>query len=205
MHSELKILGAGGHGAVVFDAASALGRSLRIYDDNPDRSGSMLLGETVDSPQRQDFKDQHWHVAIGTNLVRRDRAAKLIACGALLDSVAHMASIYSQSARLGEGCFLAAGSVLGPRSTVGMGVIVNHGAVVDHDCSVGDFVHVAPGAVLGGGCEVGADSLIGSNATLLPGVRVGAGATIGAGAVVTRDVRESSVVVGNPARLYRRD
>jgi acetyltransferase-like isoleucine patch superfamily enzyme len=44
---------------------------------------------------------------------------------------------------------------------------------------------------------------IGSGATILGGVRIGRQALVGAGAVVTRDVPESAVVVGVPARAVR--
>ena len=44
---------------------------------------------------------------------------------------------------------------------------------------------------------------IGANATLLPDVVIGRNALVGAGAVVTKDVPDSKVVVGNPARIIR--
>ena len=44
---------------------------------------------------------------------------------------------------------------------------------------------------------------IGTNATILP-VTICDKAVIGAGAVVTKDITESGVYVGNPARLLRR-
>jgi maltose O-acetyltransferase len=44
---------------------------------------------------------------------------------------------------------------------------------------------------------------IGGNAILLPGVTIGEKSVVGAGAVVTRDVPDSVVVAGNPARVIR--
>ena len=41
---------------------------------------------------------------------------------------------------------------------------------------------------------------IGANCTILPAVNIGAHAMIGAGTVVVREVRERTVVVGNPGR-----
>ncbi|MBQ2069960.1 MAG: sugar O-acetyltransferase, partial [Bacilli bacterium] len=38
---------------------------------------------------------------------------------------------------------------------------------------------------------------------ILPGVTIGNKAVIGAGSVVTKDVPESCVVAGNPARIIR--
>lgn len=44
---------------------------------------------------------------------------------------------------------------------------------------------------------------IGGGAVILPGITVGENAIVGAGSVVTKDVEESSIVVGNPATLLR--
>jgi acetyltransferase-like isoleucine patch superfamily enzyme len=50
---------------------------------------------------------------------------------------------------------------------------------------------------------IGARVSIGSNATILP-VRISDDVVIGAGAVVTRDISETGIYAGNPARLLRR-
>jgi acetyltransferase-like isoleucine patch superfamily enzyme len=44
---------------------------------------------------------------------------------------------------------------------------------------------------------------IGHNATILKGITVGRGAIVAAGAVVTDDIRELTIVAGNPARTVR--
>ncbi|MBI3999922.1 MAG: N-acetyltransferase [Candidatus Omnitrophica bacterium] len=46
---------------------------------------------------------------------------------------------------------------------------------------------------------------IGSGAVILCGVTIGENAVVGAGSVVTKEVPRNSVVVGNPARILRRD
>jgi len=51
--------------------------------------------------------------------------------------------------------------------------------------------------------KIGSRVSIGTNATVLP-VTICDSAVIGAGAVVTKDIVESGVYVGNPARLLRR-
>jgi acetyltransferase-like isoleucine patch superfamily enzyme len=43
-------------------------------------------------------------------------------------------------------------------------------------------------------------AVIGSGAVILGGIVIGENAVVGAGAVVTKDVAQSEVVVGNPAR-----
>lgn len=44
---------------------------------------------------------------------------------------------------------------------------------------------------------------IGSGAVILAGITIGEGALVGAGAVVAKDVPPSTIVAGNPARVFR--
>jgi len=46
-------------------------------------------------------------------------------------------------------------------------------------------------------------SWIGANSIILAGVTIGKNAVIGAGSIVTKDVKESTVVVGNPAKVIK--
>ena len=50
---------------------------------------------------------------------------------------------------------------------------------------------------------IGNDVWIGGNATICPGVTVGDGAVIAAGSVVTKDVKQNTLVGGNPAKLIK--
>lgn len=52
--------------------------------------------------------------------------------------------------------------------------------------------------------RIGAGSWLGHGAIILPGVTIGAHVVVGAGSVVTSDLPDSSVAVGNPARIVRR-
>jgi acetyltransferase-like isoleucine patch superfamily enzyme len=52
---------------------------------------------------------------------------------------------------------------------------------------------------------VRAGASIGSGATILSNVEIGENAIVGAASVVTRDVPPNAVVVGNPARVLRRN
>lgn len=47
------------------------------------------------------------------------------------------------------------------------------------------------------------DVWIGANVIVLPGIRIGKGSVIGAGSVVTKDIKENSLVYGNPAKVIR--
>lgn len=199
----LLILGAGGHGRVVADAALAQGRwaRVRVTDRDAARVGEELLPGLRVEPLAQALAGStEIHVAIGAAAARQREAR---ASGLPLATVVHPHASVSPYAALGEGTFVAARAVVAPGARLGACVIVNHGAVVDHDVQVGEFTHVAPLAALGGAVRVGQRVLVGAGATLLPGLRVGDDVVIGAGAVVREPLEAPGVYAGVPARRVR--
>ncbi len=202
--AELLILGAGGHGRVVADAALASGAWSRVSacDRNPARSAGKLLSGVplvaIDAPGLGSYM---LHVAIGNAGNREKETA------ATSDrqhaTVVHPYASVSSHASMVAGCFIAAQAVVAPGALIGRAVIINHGAVVDHDVVVGEFSHIAPGAVLGGGVQVGRRVLVGAGATVLPGIRIADDVTIGAGAVVADPIEQAGVYAGVPARRMK--
>lgn len=203
MQRTLVIIGAGGHGRVVADAALRQGVWSCVVATDRDRQrcvGELLPGVAIIAPSEALGLDAQVHVAIGDAVARKREADGVQ--GQLATVIHPMASVASFAA-IGEGSFLAAHCVVAPAAKIGRGVIVNHGAVVDHDCIVGEFSHVAPQSVLGGAARIGARVLLGSGAIVLPGVGVCDDAVIGAGATVRCDVIEPGVYAGTPARRIR--
>ena len=124
------------------------------------------------------------------------------------------------------GCQIGDGVAIGPFVEVQRNVrigartrIQSHAFIcelvdIGEDCFVGHGVMFVNDTFSSGG-PAGGDSSkwratligdrvsIGSNSTLLP-VSICADSVIGAGAVVTRDITESGIYAGNPARLIRR-
>ena len=201
--TTLLILGAGGHGRVVADAALAQGRwaQVRVTDRDAVRVGEEVLpGLRVEPLAEAVAASTHVHVAIGSATSRQRECA---AVDLPLVSVIHPHASVSPHAVLGEGCFIAARAVVAPGARLGTSVIVNHAAVVDHDVQVGDFSHIAPGVTLGGKVQVGARVLVGAGANVLPGVRIADDVVVGAGAVVRGDIDAPGVHAGVPARRVR--
>lgn len=198
---RLRILGGGGHCKVVIAIAELAGWELDgIYDDDPARWGTAVLGHQIRGPigsAVEDASGTALFLAVGANASRAGLGGRLKGPFARL---AHPMSFVHPSARYGDGTMIAAGAILHPDAAVGRHVIVNTAAVVEHDVVVGDYAHVAPGSVLAGAARVGEGAFIGAGAIVLPGRRVGAWATVGAGAVVTRDVPDHGTSVGVPNR-----
>ncbi|WP_374669153.1 acetyltransferase [Ramlibacter sp.] len=203
-HQVLLILGAGGHGRVVADAALRAGGWTRVLatDRDPARCSGDLLPGVLCLPIEAALEEAGtWHVAIG------DAASRVRECGALgaraFACIIHPGASVSPFAHLAPGCLVAAGAVVAPGARIGEHGIVNHGAVVDHDCDIGPFCHLAPQSALGGGVRLGRGVMVGSGARVLPGLEVADDVVIGAGAVVHRSIREVGTYVGVPARRMK--
>jgi sugar O-acyltransferase (sialic acid O-acetyltransferase NeuD family) len=204
---RLLIIGAGGHGQVVADAALAMARtggSLHVVgflDDNPqlwNRTvlGLPILGATRTAPA---CPFDAIIVAIGDNARRKQLYTHWLQQGATFATLVHPSAVVAQDVELGSGNVLCAGVIVNTGSRIGCNVILNTGCTVDHHNRIGNHAHVAPGAHLGGDVEVAEGALIGIGAIVLPQRQIAEWASVGAGAVVTRPVGPHQTVVGIPA------
>jgi UDP-perosamine 4-acetyltransferase len=199
--TPVAVLGAGGHAKVVISTLQALDVPvLAVYDDNPERWGSTLLGVPISGPLDRvlDMQSVRGIIAIGDNVVRKSLAARFTHVEWV--TAVHPRAFVDPSVHLGPGTVVFAGAVIQPDTVIGAHAIINTGATVDHDCGLGDFVHVAPGANLAGGVSLGEGVLLGVGAAVIPGRRIGAWTRVGAGGVVVRDLPERVTAVGVPAR-----
>ena len=102
---------------------------------------------------------------------------------------------------------------------VGPGLCIEHGwgLVVSSGAQIGSNVTLYNGVLIGRKDTITtigraaafpiieSDVWIGAHAIIVGGVRIGQGAVVGPGSVVTKDVPAHCVVVGNPARILRRN
>ena len=202
---RLAIVGAGGHGRVIADAAQCGGwTGVEFYDDawphTARHNGPWQIRGDVTLLLERLHEYDGVIVGIGDNQMRADVQQKLLAAGAPLTCVLHPASIISRHAELGAGCAVFARAVVNAGAHVGAGVILNTGCTVEHDCILEDFVHIGPNAGLGGGVCVGRHSWVGLGANVNHLIRIGRDSTVGSGATVVRDVADGMIAVGTPAR-----
>lgn len=207
------VIGAGGHGAVIADAALAAGLHVVGYTDNDSAShgrdvcGRPVLGD--DSALAAYESDAVLLLngiggvgAVGDTL-RRNVQQRLTAHGWRFTGVRHPSAIVSPFALMDATAQLLAGSIVQAGARIGEGCIVNTGAIVEHDACVGSWTHVAPRALVCGAVNVGNDSHVGAGAVVRQGVRLGAATIVGAGAVVVDHSTGHCVLVGVPARQKR--
>lgn len=109
-----------------------------------------------------------------------------------------------------DGCAFLAHSMSTVNVTIGNHVHLNIFSYVEHDSIVGNHVTFGPRAGCNGWVEIGDGAYIGAYAAIINGsfrrrIRIGSNATIGMGAIVIDDVPDGATVVGNPARVIKRN
>ena len=87
---------------------------------------------------------------------------------------------------------------------LGKGCIVMVSASIGHDNIIENYCHIAAQACVGSFLNVGLGVHIGLNATIREHLTIGKFATVGMGAVLTKNVGESEIWAGNPARFLRK-
>lgn len=206
--------GAKGHALVLEEIVRAQGGEvIALFDSSPDvalalKGVEILVGlEAYEawSWKQDDRANINAIAAIGgaSGRARRDYLEVFRKSGFGTPTLIHPSAVVSSSAHAGDNCHILAGAVIGPMAELGEACIVNTNASVDHECILGAGGHIAPGATLCGCVAVGENTLIGAGSVVLPRIRIGANVVVGAGSVVTRDVPDSVVIFGNPARIIK--
>lgn len=206
--SSLLILGAGGHGKVVADAAVATGqwKKIAFLDDQHPSLKTVLdwpvLGRLEEARK---FLPEHdgFCVAIGDNELRVKLLKLYLDQGFSAPYLVHPTAYISPSASLNPGCVVFAQGVVNPGTQVGAGCIINTGASIDHDCTLEEGVHLCPGVRLAGEVRVGQQSTVGTSAAVIPRINIGHHAMVGAGSVVITDIPDHSTAAGVPAKLIK--
>ncbi|WP_308367609.1 acetyltransferase [Microbulbifer sp. TB1203] len=161
LKKTLLILGAGGHGKAVAEAALLSGKWQRVCfaDDRwPELHESFGCPVVASSSTLADVAGEMDAAiaAVGNNTLREQWQARLQDCGLPQATVMHPAASVSPSAELGAGSAVMALALVGVDARIGKGVIVNAHATVDYDAILGDFAHLGVGVHLAGGVQVGA-------------------------------------------------
>lgn len=201
---SLVILGAGGHGLVIADAASAAGdfRQILFLDDrypNLKAAGDWEVRGRLESIATFNSDEFGIAVGIGRNDRRMALLDELADAGWHVPTIIHPRATVSPSAMLGHGTVVFANAVINPSCRIAEGCIVNTGATVDHECNLGRGVHVSPGVNIAGQVSVGDLAWLGIGSSVIQCRNIGARSIVGAGAVVVHDVPDDVTVVGVPA------
>jgi sugar O-acyltransferase (sialic acid O-acetyltransferase NeuD family) len=197
---QIVIIGASGHGKVVADIAKKNGyENIVFFDDN---AAIQKCGDYPVVGQSSDYKnyDCDMVVGIGNAKVRQELQSELEQSGKKIVTLIHPNAIIADDVSIGKGTVVMAGVVINPGASIGKGCIINTCASVDHDCQLGDFVHISVGAHVAGTVRIGDRTWIGAGATVSNNVHICHSCMVGAGAVVIKNIVETGVYIGVPAK-----
>ena len=183
----LLIIGAGGHGKVVAEAAELENKynEISFLDDN-DKVDKIydfkVIGKIKDY---RNFKNKYKYsfLSIGNNEVLLKLIEELLNEGFIVPSIIHPRATVSKYSKLDFGTIVLSGSIVNVNCSIGKGCILNINSTLDHDSILEDGVHVSSGAVI--------RSM----------VKIGRLSTIRAGACITQEkiIKENTVI--NPGTV----
>lgn len=207
MTKTLYILGAGGHGKVVADAAKKMSQWKQIYFLDDKLYGEEVLDinvkDKISAAVEYNETDVEFVIAIGNNSIREQLQNTLIEHKCSMATIIHPFTSISEDVIIGRGTVIFAGVVINPSTLIGEGCILNTSCSVDHDGSIGNYVHLSPGARLAGEVSIGNRTWIATNATVINSVHITKDSVIGANSLVLEEISIEGVYVGNPIRRIR--
>ena len=197
--NRLIIVGAGGHGKVIADNALKNGyTNICFVDDDAigECMGFPIIGLSKDLKNLDDGNTD-FVIGIGNNTIRKMIAEKY---NVNWVTIVHPSAQIAINVSIGKGTVVMAGAVVNVCSSIGEHCIINTCAVVEHDNVIENYVHISPNSALGGTVCIGECTHIGIGATVINNIDVCGDCIVGAGAVVIKDIKNTGIYVGVPAR-----
>jgi UDP-3-O-[3-hydroxymyristoyl] glucosamine N-acyltransferase len=111
--------------------------------------------------------------------------------------------------KIGDGCIIGSNTVIVRGSANENTILENDvnmapGCLIGHGCHIGASSHFANGVKLAGSVTISKYNFLGSGAIVLPRIRIGCeDVIIGSGALVKKNIVESGVYVGIPAKKIK--
>ena len=205
----LILIGGGGHCKSVIDVAESAGYSILGILDRDKPAGTHILNYEVLGAD-EDIADYigkaEFLITVGqikSPGIRKRLQKMVLDAGGKLATVVSPTAHVSKYATIGKGTVVMHQAVVNADVKIGDGCIINTFSNIEHDVVIGDFCHISTGAMVNGEAKVGVDSFIGSQSVVCQCVTISDNVVVGAGSVVTKDITNSGLYVGNPAKFVR--
>lgn len=202
----LIIIGAGGHGRAVLDAARSSNHNVLAFVDEK-LAGKKVLGVDVVATANEflEIRNLQFFVAIGDNYRRQQIATrtKLDLPDASEAIIIHETAYVSPFSSIEGGCVIMAKVVVGANCRIERGCILNTGSQVDHDGYLKEYSSLGPAACLGGAVTLGTRSVVALGSSIKHGLEIGNDTIISAHAYLHQSVPDGVVYAGVPARKIK--
>ncbi|MFC7685718.1 NeuD/PglB/VioB family sugar acetyltransferase [Ureibacillus sp. GCM10028918] len=215
MIKKIIIFGTGGNCIDILDIINDINKTKFTYhcsgflDDNPEQWGKTIYGVKVLGPLSDAIKYQTNHFFInGIGSERNFYYKENILTGTQIpierfETLIHPSASVSRMSSLGKGSVVFQNVTITSNVRVGNHVIILPNSVLNHDVIIKDYTCIASGVNISGGVTVNSSCYLGTNSSIIGSVEIGENSLIGMGSNVLTDVKENSVMVGNPAIKLR--
>ena len=105
--------------------------------------------------------------------------------------------------KIGEGNIICGGNIFTTDITIGSFNIFNLDCTIGHDVVIDSFNLILPSVNISGGVTLSKEILLGTGSQILENKSITNKVIVGAGTVVVKDITESGVYVGSPAKRLK--
>ena len=205
------IIGAGKYGQVYLSYLLESGVDIIGFLDDDDSvqskliNGLPVLGKTDFMPDlREKFGVEAIYCPLGNNRVRVKYLQRAKELGFSTPNYIHPSVILSPDVKLGEGVYILLGSKVMPLTEIEDYVMISMSVNVAHHSILRKGTFLSTGCNFGASIIAEENTYCGIGSTIMTGLhRLGKDCLIGAGAVVTKDVPDSAVMAGVPAKVIK--
>lgn len=210
---KLGIYGAGGLGREVYELAKIINQSDSRWEEIVFIDDSESVSKLRDIPiykftefsQNFKTKDLEVCVAVGEPAIREKLYEKLLGNQISLATVIHPEVSIPESTTIGPGTIICKFVSITCDIEIGSNVYIHPMACIGHDAKIGNNSVISSFVDVAGDCDVGNKTFLAMNVILKQGIRVGNSTIVGISSVVYRDLPDSIIAMGNPARAMKKN
>lgn len=205
---KIILIGGGGHCKSCIDVIEAESKfQIEGILDLPEKFGNEILGYKVIGNDGDiiKFAKQGYNFLItighlGNPRLRKKLFNEVRENGGELPIIISPLAHVSKYTKIGKGTIIMHQTLINADAKIGENGIINNKSLIEHDAIIGHNTHISTGAIVNGDCKVNHNCLIGSGSVIKHSISICENTIIGAGSVVVKDITESGVYVGSPAK-----
>ena len=212
---KIIIFGCGGHAKIVLDCIK-LGKNYTPIGFIDNQNYNLKLSKrikylgTIKNFNKiikgHDLKQLFGVVAIGSNFMRRKIVNEVNKLNKKFKwtNVIHPSIVISNSAKIGLGNMILAGSIICSDTVIKDHVSINTGTYIDHDNIFSDFSSTGPAVATGGNVNLGKLSFLGIGTTVRHNITIGENTVVGGQSFVCDNCESNSLYYGVPAKKIKK-